>query len=95
MLLPGTRMTNPDINTSEVQYMNSGLRGVLRPERNNLIKINKDYEGKYTHRCYLSKGDSGHTDHPRTNLGPQGIVTAICLFMVFAPALQVKGTGKG
>ena len=32
---------------------------------------------------------------PRTNLGPQGIVIAICLFMVFAPALQVKGTGKG
>ena len=65
MLLPGTRTTNPDINTREVQYIYSGFRGVLRPERDNIFIINKDYKGKYTHRCYLSKGDSGHTDHPQ------------------------------
>ena len=48
-----------------------------------------------TYRQCLSRGDSGHTDHPQNQLGLQGIVLAICLFMYFAPVLLVKDTGKG
>ena len=69
-------------------------RVVLSPKRDNIIII-KAIKGNNTHRCYLSEGDTGHTDHPRTKLNPKGILLDICLFVVFAPALLVKGTGKG
>ena len=64
-------------------------RVVLSPKRAN-INIIKAKKGNDTHRCYLSEGDTGYTDHPRT----KGILLDICLFVVFAPALLVKGTGK-
>ena len=49
----------------------------------------------FTYRCYLSRGDSGHTDHPPKLTRTIGNY-ACCLFVYFfAPVLLVKDTGKG
>ena len=50
---------------------------------------------KSTYSWYLSRGDSGYTDHPPGLFRSIGIVRVIGLFVALATVLQVKDTGKG
>ena len=80
----------PQSNTSEVQDIYSGIRGVLSPERDHIIIIRTTKVSILTGAISL-RVIQDILITPRTKLGPYGIVLAICLFIVFAPAVLVNG----
>ena len=48
-----------------------------------------------TYRCYLSRGDSGHTDHPPELTKTLGNCACYLFVYYVATLLLVKDTGKG